>query len=268
MPSALSRTLPLRQLPTLYTGYGAYGSAAEEPLCDRLERLSGSSRAELTYPLRRPILVASMEQVAPAFDELAPAARADPALAPAAAPAEPAAPAPSVDFDVLFAVLLRHYKRLAIAAKRLSANLCPVDFDGQKLESPGAVETARADSAPAQLHVLGHALAAAIATSARTFHLGDVGNLELSADIAAAVRALPPDTRVSFLDYLSMKNSLLGESNPILAAMTASNVNVQPLISTEAALQAIFYLIKYMTKDSMQPADLLAFVRAARLRLV
>ena len=69
-----------------------------------------------------------------------------------------------------------------------------------------------------------------------------------------------------FLDYLSLQNTLLGETNLPIAASVGSCFNSQALTSQEAAMAAIFYLIDYVTKDSMKPADLLGFIQAARLR--
>ena len=74
------------------------------------------------------------------------------------------------------------------------------------------------------------------------------------------------DEFVRFLDYLSLQNALLGESNEPISAGVGCNFNAQALISQESSMAAIFYLIDYVTKDSMNPADLLGFIQAARLR--
>ena len=71
---------------------------------------------------------------------------------------------------------------------------------------------------------------------------------------------------IHFLDYLSLQNTLLGETNLPISASVGSCFNSQALTSQEAAMAAIFYLIDYVTKDSMKPADLLGFIQAARLR--
>ena len=74
------------------------------------------------------------------------------------------------------------------------------------------------------------------------------------------------DSIVNILDYFSHQNSLLGETNLPMAAALGCNVNAQPLVGTEAAMNAIFYLIDYACKDTLIPAELLSFVQAARRR--
>ena len=112
------------------------------------------------------------------------------------------------------------------------------------------------------------ALREAVAAMMRGACFGDVADDSiLQADAAiAAIRALPVDFRTHIVDYLSTHNSILGESNAVGAAALGCNLNAQPLVSTESAFRAIFYIIDYVTKDSMQAADLLGFVTAARNR--
>ena len=69
-----------------------------------------------------------------------------------------------------------------------------------------------------------------------------------------------------FLDYLSMQNALIGESNRFISAAVGSTFNLQTLTSTESALCAIFYLIDYVTKELMKPQELLPFVLNAKKR--
>jgi hypothetical protein len=87
-------------------------------------------------------------------------------------------------------------------------------------------------------------------------------------DVLAAIEHIfSSDERLNnFLDYLSLQNALIGETNLPISAYVGSNFNAQPLVSQEAAMAAIFYIIDYVTKDSMNPADLLGFIQAARLR--
>ena len=112
------------------------------------------------------------------------------------------------------------------------------------------------------------ALRDAVAVMMRGACFGEVDedSFLLADDAIAAVRALPVEKRTAFVDYLSTHNSILGESNAVGAAALGCNLNTQPLVSTESAFRAIFYIIDYVTKDSMQPADLLGFVTAARSR--
>ena len=87
-------------------------------------------------------------------------------------------------------------------------------------------------------------------------------------DVIAYVKRIfsSNERMINFLDYLSLQNSLIGETNLAISASVGSNFNAQPLVSQEAAMAAIFYIIDYITKDSMNPADLLGFIQAARLR--
>ena len=71
---------------------------------------------------------------------------------------------------------------------------------------------------------------------------------------------------IKFLDYLSLQNALMGESSLAISAIIGCNFNSQPLVSTKASLSSIFYIIDYVTKDSMNPADLHGFIQAAKLR--
>ena len=96
---------------------------------------------------------------------------------------------------------------------------------------------------------------------------GDNLSNEIGEDVMAEILGMNLDRREDFLDYLSLQNSLLGESCPVLAACLGCSVNCQPLVSTESAMAAIFYIIDYVTKDSFKPTELLSFVMAARTRL-
>ena len=97
--------------------------------------------------------------------------------------------------------------------------------------------------------------------------LGTDSNVVVEADATIeAIRAIPEPRRTQLLHYLSMQNGLLGESNRVGIAALGCNFNAQPLISTESAFRAIFYIIDYVTKDSLQPSDILSFIQAARTR--
>jgi hypothetical protein len=85
-------------------------------------------------------------------------------------------------------------------------------------------------------------------------------------EVIAAIRQLPEEQRRDFVDYLSLQNGLLGESNLAVSAALGCNFNAQPLVSTESALRAMFYILDYVTKDSFKPARMLSFVKAARTR--
>jgi hypothetical protein len=86
------------------------------------------------------------------------------------------------------------------------------------------------------------------------------------AEVLEGLQSLSPEMLINFIDYFTQQNALLGESNPAAAAALGCNFNAQALISTESSMNAIFYLIEYVTKDSMKPAELLSFIRAARTR--
>jgi hypothetical protein len=85
-------------------------------------------------------------------------------------------------------------------------------------------------------------------------------------EILLEIEKLSKEEKVNFIDYFSTLNSQLGESNTAVIAAIGSSFNAQPLTSTTSALCAIFYIIDYMTKDTLQPAALFAFVLAARRR--
>ena len=69
-----------------------------------------------------------------------------------------------------------------------------------------------------------------------------------------------------FIELLGMMNSLLGESLPLLDLCHASPCNVQPITSSSAAMNIVFYLIDYITKETMTPKALLSFVSSAIFR--
>lgn len=69
--------------------------------------------------------------------------------------------------------------------------------------------------------------------------------------------------RVAFVDYASQANALIGESNEVVAAAIGCNFNAQAIVSTESAMNAIFYLCEYMLKDGMEVAAMLGVVAAA-----
>ena len=69
--------------------------------------------------------------------------------------------------------------------------------------------------------------------------------------------------RVAFVDYASQANALIGESNEVVAAAIGCNFNAQAIVSTESAMNAIFYLCEYMLKDGMEVAAMLGIVAAA-----
>ena len=80
------------------------------------------------------------------------------------------------------------------------------------------------------------------------------------------IKKLPKEQRICFVDYVSQCNALIGESNEIIAAALGCNFNAQPIVSTEAAINVIFYLCEYMLKDGMEVAALLGVVDAAKRR--
>jgi hypothetical protein len=113
-------------------------------------------------------------------------------------------------------------------------------------------------------------LLAAINPMMNEFFLGDYlserGKLYRD-DMRDAILRLT-ENRNAFIEYLSQQNALLGESNNIVLALLGSNFNCQPLLSVEAALCAVFYIIKYISKDSMEPMKLFGFVKAAQEKFV
>jgi hypothetical protein len=108
----------------------------------------------------------------------------------------------------------------------------------------------------------------AVCDTMKTLCLGayeSEGAILMDETLIDVINTLP--NRDVFYDYLSQHNSLLSESNNIVNAMLGCSFNCQPLTSHEAALAAVFYIIDYMTKDSMLPSRLFGFVNAARERM-
>ena len=85
-------------------------------------------------------------------------------------------------------------------------------------------------------------------------------------DILDCIRTLPLKQRIDVLDYLSQTNTLIGETSPLISAALGCNINSQTLVSTQASLLAMFYLVGYMTKDTMLPLQILTFVKSAKKR--
>lgn len=69
--------------------------------------------------------------------------------------------------------------------------------------------------------------------------------------------------QVALLVHLSEQNMLLSDSNPVLAAAAGCSTNVQLLVSREEAVQAIWYIIEYMTKERYDLTTLEPIVLAA-----
>jgi len=119
-------------------------------------------------------------------------------------------------------------------------------------------------------------VAAEVSDLMRAVFLGDYYSydeanavLALSNDeVRQVINAIPRDRQLDFFDYLSQQNALLGESNLAVAAALGCNFNAQPLASTESAARAMFYILDYVTKDSLKPAKLLPFIKAARERCI
>jgi len=82
-------------------------------------------------------------------------------------------------------------------------------------------------------------------------------------DIIEAIAALPEPVQVALLLHLTEQNMLLSETSPILAAAAGCSTNAQLLISREEAVQAIWYIIDYMTKERYDLTTLRPIVLAA-----
>jgi hypothetical protein len=103
----------------------------------------------------------------------------------------------------------------------------------------------------------------------KNLHLGSLNHessLLVNQTLIDTILELP--NAIDFIDYLSQQNSLLGETNAIAMAIMGMSLNIQPMFSIESAMQAMFYVIDYLTKDTLEPKKLLAFVKAARDRFV
>ena len=82
-----------------------------------------------------------------------------------------------------------------------------------------------------------------------------------------AIANLNENIKEKFVNCFILQNALLGESNKCGIAALGCNFNTQPLISTESSLNAIWYIIDYITKESMDPYTLFSFLVAARNRM-
>lgn len=175
----------------------------------------------------------------------------------------------AADGDTL---LRRAHARLRVAALSIGANTGPLVNSSTTTEELSAA----VNGLVAELHLHRHNPA------------GGESPLSDHEDILTAFAALPPGRLVPFLDYYTTQNSLVGETHPAIIAAVGCSFNAQPLVSTEAAMNAIFYLLDYVSapaprvhragtdasatrdsqvlKDGMRPADLIGFLKAARQR--
>jgi hypothetical protein len=79
-----------------------------------------------------------------------------------------------------------------------------------------------------------------------------------------AIRTLSPEDQMHFADYFSQLNALLSVTNQPMAAALGCSLNTQPLVTTESAMHAMFYIVSYIDKDTLSPAQLLDFIEAAK----
>jgi hypothetical protein len=80
---------------------------------------------------------------------------------------------------------------------------------------------------------------------------------------AAVLADVPKEHHALFLDALSMKNMLLSETSPVVAALTGASTNAQYLCGTIAACIVNEYMTNYMLKDKQDPHALVAFISSA-----
>ena len=149
--------------------------------------------------------------------------------------------------DIPQDVLLRQYARLAEACARLHLQPLPMPANPSYADVVGVVS---------QMMV--------------RCGLGDLDHAVLDpvedADVYQALDNLPREQRLDFVDYFMQQNDLLSETLPVLSAALGCAVNAQALVSAESSMNTLFYLVGYLLKDTMAPADVLGFIQAARAR--
>ena len=69
--------------------------------------------------------------------------------------------------------------------------------------------------------------------------------------VLQAIANLNENIKEKFVTCFILQNALLGETNKFGIAALRCNFNTQSLISTESSINAIWYIIDYITKESM-----------------
>ena len=82
--------------------------------------------------------------------------------------------------------------------------------------------------------------------------------------VAVLLAALPPSLRGALDEALDPRNSRVIEFNPILTALRGCNTAIYLTSSGVAARVAMFYIIKYITKDPVERAATASLALAAR----